>query len=136
MTPSKPPPPYEQLLPLPTPCFKMFLERSLNAPHPHHPTSSIFHCYPSLSTTPSPLKILIIHEAISGIQSITPKDILEQPFFKSDSYKIFVKRYTCVFLKGTWVTISNKSNRNEECHVIYFMTTKSKISVNFSPLNT
>ena len=26
------------------PCFKMFLERSLN--DPHHPTSSIFHCYP------------------------------------------------------------------------------------------
>ena len=27
VTPSKPP--YQQLLPLPTPCFKMFLERSL-----------------------------------------------------------------------------------------------------------
>ena len=46
VTPSKPPPPYEQLLPLPTPCFKMFLERSLNDPTPHHPTSSILHCYP------------------------------------------------------------------------------------------
>ena len=34
VTPSKPPPPYEQLLPLPTPCFKMFLERSLNDPPP------------------------------------------------------------------------------------------------------
>ena len=57
VTRSKPPPPYEQLLPLPTPCFKMFLERSLNDPHPHHPTSSIFHCYPSPSTTPPlPLK--------------------------------------------------------------------------------
>ena len=32
--PSKHPPPYEQLLPLLTPCFKMFLERSLNDPHP------------------------------------------------------------------------------------------------------
>ena len=42
----KTPSPYEQLLPLPTPCFKMFLERSLNGSHPHHPTSSIFHCYP------------------------------------------------------------------------------------------
>ena len=53
VTPSKPPPPYEQLLPLSTPCFKMFLERSLN--DPHHPTSSIFHCYPPTpSTTPSP----------------------------------------------------------------------------------
>ena len=34
VTPSKPPPPYEQLLLLPTPCFKMFLERSLNDPPP------------------------------------------------------------------------------------------------------
>ena len=30
VTPLKPPPPYEQLLPLPTPYFKMFWERSLN----------------------------------------------------------------------------------------------------------
>ena len=29
----KTPPPYKQLLPLPTPYFKMFLERSLNDPH-------------------------------------------------------------------------------------------------------
>ena len=34
VTPLKPPPLYEQLLPLPTPCFKMFLERSLNDPPP------------------------------------------------------------------------------------------------------
>ena len=34
MTPSKPSSPYEQLSPLPTPCFKMFLERSLNDPPP------------------------------------------------------------------------------------------------------
>ena len=44
--PSNPPPLYEQLLPLPTPCFIMFLKRSFNDPHPQHPTSSIFHCYP------------------------------------------------------------------------------------------
>ena len=53
------PTPYEQFLPLPTPCFKMFLERSLN--DPHHPTSSIFHCYP-----PPPLKILIIQWYTKG----------------------------------------------------------------------
>ena len=41
--PPPPPPPYEQHLPLPTSCLKMFLERSLNDLHPHHPTSSIFH---------------------------------------------------------------------------------------------
>ena len=33
VTTSKPPSPYEQLFPLPTPCIKMFLERSLNEPH-------------------------------------------------------------------------------------------------------
>ena len=52
VTPSKPSPPYEQLLPLPTPCFKMFLKRSLN--DPHHPTSSIFHCYPLPHPPPLP----------------------------------------------------------------------------------
>ena len=44
--------------------FKMFLERSLNDPHPHHPTSSIFHCYPPPHPPPlpsPPQKILIIH---------------------------------------------------------------------------
>ena len=54
VTHSKPLPPYDQLLPLPTPCFKMFLERSLN--DPHHPTSSIFHCYPLPHPPPSPPK--------------------------------------------------------------------------------
>ena len=63
VTPSKPPPPCEKLLPLPTPCFKMFLERSLNDPlTPHHPTSSTFHCYPPPHPPPlPPLKILIMH---------------------------------------------------------------------------
>ena len=58
----KTPSPYEQLLPLPTPCFKMFLERSVNDPHP---TSSIFHCYPPhpIHHPFPPLKILIIHHA-------------------------------------------------------------------------
>ena len=52
----KTPSPYEQLLPLPTPCFKMFLERSLNDPHPHYHTSSIFHCYPLPIHHPFPRK--------------------------------------------------------------------------------
>ena len=47
-------PSYEQLLPLPTPCFKMFLERSFN--DPHHPTSSTFHCYPLPIHHPFPPK--------------------------------------------------------------------------------
>ena len=44
----------------------MFMERSLNdLSTPHHPTSSIFHCYPlpiHHPCFPSPLKILIIHK--------------------------------------------------------------------------
>ena len=53
VTPSKPPPPYEQLLPLPTPYFKKFLERSLNDPPPPHfkqlsllPLHPIHHPFP------------------------------------------------------------------------------------------
>ena len=59
----KTPSPYEQLLPLPTPCFKTFLERPFNdPPTPHHPTSSILHCYPLPIHHPfPPLKILIVH---------------------------------------------------------------------------
>ena len=30
-------------------------------PHPHHPTSGTFHCYPLPIQHPSPLRILIIH---------------------------------------------------------------------------
>ena len=57
VTPSKPPPPYEQLLPLPTPCFKKFLERSLNDPHPPPPNFKHLSLLPpSPSTTPSPPK--------------------------------------------------------------------------------
>ena len=68
VTPSKPPPPYEQLLPLPTPCFKMFLERSLNDPPPPHfkhlsllPPLLIHHPSPpkNFDHTPSMLAIRI-----------------------------------------------------------------------------
>ena len=55
VTPWKPPSPYEQLLPLPTPCFKTFLERSLNdlhPPPPHFKHPSLLP--PSPFTTPSP----------------------------------------------------------------------------------
>ena len=63
----KPPPPYEQLLPLPTPCFKMFLEGSLNDPHPPPPHFK----HPSLLPPPHPpplppqKKLLIIHQVRS-----------------------------------------------------------------------
>ena len=39
------PSPYEQLLPLPLPCFKNCFWKDLLMT-PHHPTSSIFHRYP------------------------------------------------------------------------------------------
>ena len=71
MTPSKPPPPYEQLLPLPTPYFKMFLERSLNDPPPPH-FKHLSLLLPTPSTTPTPKKILIIHKA-TLMQSIYGK---------------------------------------------------------------
>ena len=51
-TPSKHPSPYEQLLLLSTPCFNMFLERSLMNPSPHFKHLSLLP--PSPSTTPSP----------------------------------------------------------------------------------
>ena len=44
----------------PPPCFKMFLERSLNDPTTT-PLQTSFTATPSPSTIPSPLKILIIH---------------------------------------------------------------------------
>ena len=53
----KTPSPYEQLLPLPTPYFKMFLERSLNDPPPPiTPLQASFTATPPPhpSTTPSP----------------------------------------------------------------------------------
>ena len=33
------------------------------------------------------------YEAISGIQNITPKGLLEESSFTFDSYKIFIKRF-------------------------------------------
>ena len=54
--------PWEQLLPLPTLCFKMFLERSLNAPH--YPTSSIYHRLPP--PHPPPLPKNLDHTNTSG----------------------------------------------------------------------
>ena len=46
VTPSKPLPPYEQRLPFPTPCSKMFLERSFNDPHPSTPLQAPFTASP------------------------------------------------------------------------------------------
>ena len=60
VTPSKPSSPYEQLSPLLTPCFKMFLERSLNdTPPPHFKHLSLLPP-PHLPPLP-PIKILILH---------------------------------------------------------------------------
>ena len=48
------PPPLQATFAFTHPYFKTFLERFLNDLPPHHPTSSIFHCYPSPSTIPAP----------------------------------------------------------------------------------
>ena len=56
VTPSNPPPSYEQLLPLPTPCFEMFMERSLNGPHPHLPLQAPFTATPLPIHHPFPPK--------------------------------------------------------------------------------
>ena len=67
VTPSKPSPPYEQLLPLPTPYFKMFLERSFNDPPPPPPHFNHLSLLPPPHPPPlPPLKILIIHLALSN----------------------------------------------------------------------
>ena len=60
VTAFKPPPSFEQLLLLPTPCFKMFLERSLNDP-PTTPLQASFTATPSHPPPLPPLKILITH---------------------------------------------------------------------------
>ena len=73
----KTPSPYEQLLPLPTPYFKMFLERSLNDPPPPH-FKHLSLLPPTPSTTPSPLKILIIHLSTAIFPKnpiLTPKSL-------------------------------------------------------------
>ena len=58
VTPSKPLPPYEQLLPLPTPCFRCFWKDPLMTPTP--PPPHLKHL--SLLFPPPPKKkILIIH---------------------------------------------------------------------------
>ena len=54
VTPSKPPPPYEQLFHLPTPYFKMFLKDPLMTPTPTTPLQASFTATPP--TTPSPPK--------------------------------------------------------------------------------
>ena len=46
VTPSNPPPPYEQLLPLPTPCFKMFWKDPLMTPTPTTPLQASFTATP------------------------------------------------------------------------------------------
>ena len=55
MTSSLPSTPNEQFLPLPTPYYKMFLERFLNDPQPPH-FKPLLLLPPTPSTTPAPSK--------------------------------------------------------------------------------
>ena len=52
VTPSNSPPPYEHLLPLPTPVLRCFWKDPLMTPH--HLTSSICHCYSPPHPPPIP----------------------------------------------------------------------------------
>ena len=64
VTPWKPPPPTNNFCLYPPPILRCIWKDPLMTPTPHHPTSSIFHCYPPTPSTtpyPYPLKILIIH---------------------------------------------------------------------------
>ena len=96
----KPPSPYEQLLPLPTPCFKMFLEGSLNDPHPHHLTSSILHCYPLPIHHPPPLKILIIHYNWRTILIFKSDTRFCSKFVASWRHKFFLERKNKCYMVG------------------------------------
>ena len=76
VTPSNPPPPTNNSCRYPSPVLGCFWKDPLMTPIPHHPTSSIYHCYPLPSTTPSPLKILIIHLLITAGHKVILKSIL------------------------------------------------------------
>ena len=59
-------PPMNNFCLYPPPVLRSFWKDPLMTPHtPHHPTSSIFHCYPP-PHPPPPLKILIIHYGVSN----------------------------------------------------------------------
>ena len=120
----KPPSPYEQLLPLPTPCFEMFLERSLNDPHPHHPTSSIFHCYPLHIHHPSPpKKILIIHHISSSSGQLIPirfNKLFLNPQ-KMENREKLMNEHVLSVLKTQWISKRSDINVTLEMNRMAFL---------------
>ena len=117
VTPSKPPPPYQQLLPLPTHCFKMFFERSLNDPPPPH-FKHLSLLPPSPSTTPSPIppppvKILIIHQSDWPFKFFQTRGDCDQ-FRIANGTRVLC----CVIIKviGT-TTCTHVRKSNEELHL-------------------
>ena len=77
----KTPSPYEQRLPLPTPYFKMFLERSLNdlpPPPPHFKHLSLLPPPHPPPLSPPPLKILIIHSSILFMVVFKSTELLQK----------------------------------------------------------
>ena len=70
----KTPYPYEQLLPFPTPCFRMFLGRSLNDPSPPHFKPLSLLPPPHLPPIPPSLKILIIRLPAQALPSQTIRE--------------------------------------------------------------
>ena len=100
VTPSNPPSPYEQLLLLVTPSFKMFLERSLNDPSPPH------FKHPSLLPPPLP-KILIIHIFLA--------------FFLK-------KEHSLSILEGIFCRFRRKLYQGANFVTLYFLTSKRLMS--------
>ena len=69
VTPPNPVPPTNNFCIYPPPVFRCFWKDPLMTPH--HPTSSILHCYPLPIHHPSPpLKILIVHQSHKSAGSI------------------------------------------------------------------
>ena len=56
VTPSKLSPPTNNFCLYPPPVLRCFWKDPLMTPHPHHPTSSIFYCYPPPHPPPLPPK--------------------------------------------------------------------------------
>ena len=92
------PPPYEQLLPLPTPYFKMFLKKFLSDPSPPH-FKHLSLLSPSPSTTPAPpppIKIFIVHIImLDQVRSYFLVTARQEHLFHKD--KIKSNKFACEF---------------------------------------
>ena len=144
------PSPYEQLLPLPTPCFKMCLERSLIDPPPP-PSPSHFRHLSMLSPPhppplPPPLKILIIHMCILIILFIQAGTVLPDSFqiefiFKNKPWYLYTS-WSLLFAPVTQTDyalkirtdfpLPGKKNDGSSLNGLYILCYESKLSKQFA----